>query len=301
MVPGLQAEVLYSFINHFISLIIRIILKIFLIKGINQISCVVLMDDGLEESIDKIILKHAGMIGRKKAYSILIGYRGLSMRTNATDVLSGKFQDGTIIDIEDYIERIFSKKRFEKDGEERFLRTMIMGNKPNSIRIVLWGKHADLIDLLSVERRDKVLATNLKLTNRNGITELSSTSSTSFSRIVPSNTGISDFSSLAESGDRYVDVIGKVSSLGPIRYFVNLNGSQSGVSDCTLTDGRSEIRLVLWGDSSRSSADMHPGDYIKVESALIKRSEQGIELHSNDLSRILISASLKGRVKSAGN
>ena len=259
------------------------------------------MEDGLEERIDRIIIRHAGMIGRKKAYSILMGIQGLSMKTNASEVLSGKIQDGTILDLEDYVERIFSKKRFEKGGEERFLRTMIMGNKQDPVRVVLWGKHADLIDSLSVERRDKILATNLKLTNRNGIMELSSTSITSFSRIVPSNTGISDFSVISESKERYVDVIGKVSSLGPIRYFVNLNGSQSGVSDCTITDGRSELRLVMWGDSSRSSADMHPGDYIKVESALIKRSEEGIELHSNDLSRILVSASLRGRVKIGGN
>lgn len=250
-------------------------------------------EDSSKKEVEKIIEEHGGMISRDMAVEIASGKAAEGRkagRASIADLRSGRIKTGNIVELETEVYRVFNKVRFEKDNKERFRRVLVLGKENDSLRVVLWDKHAQLVDSLSIERGDKIIASNLRVVEGREGPELSSTGSTFLSRAAPSNTGISDFSEL-RSGNRNIDIIGRVVSVSQIRYFVDLDGKQSGVSDCTITDGKIELKLVMWRSSSSCAAEMHPGDYIKVECASVKSTEAGVEISAADTSRILVTSS----------
>lgn len=216
-------------------------------------------------------------------------------KIQAKSVNAGSLNEGILVDIEDNVYRIFNKTRFEKDKKEGFRREMVLGDDHENIRITLWDKQADLVDNLAVERGDKVRISNAKVKRFNGGLELSGTAGTNVARVSPSATGITEFSALGPES-KNVDVICRVVSIGRIRYFMDLSGKQSAVSDCIVSDSKEQARLVMWRSSAAYAALMRPGGFIKVEQAAIKATNAGMEIIADDLSRILINDSLGRRL-----
>jgi len=196
--------------------------------------------------------------------------------------------DGDTVDIEDSMYRIFNKLRFEKAGVARISRVAVFGGEGSSVRATFWDKSAEMIDAALVQRKDRVVVTNMRVKKSGDDTELQSTASTYISRLVPARSAVTDFSQL-KGGEKNIDVSGRILSVNPIRFFRDLSGRDSGVADCTVTDGRMEARLVLWGSSSACTADMHPGDYIKAEFVSAKLTDNGMEIVASDSSRLLLS------------
>ncbi len=204
------------------------------------------------------------------------------------ELTASKLAEGDTVDIEDSVYRIFNKLRFERNGAVRVNRIVVLGSEGKSVRVVFWDKSAEMIDSATVQRKDRVIATNLRTKKTGDELELYSTASTYISRIMPAKTAVTDFSQL-HGGEKNIDVSGRVLSVNPIRYFKDLSGRDSGVADCSISDGKTELALRLWGSSSACAGEMHPGDYLKAEFVSAKATENGVEITANDSARLLLS------------
>ena len=115
-------------------------------------------------------------------------------------------------------------------------------------------------------------------------------------RVAPSKAEVTRLSAL-KNLDKDIDIIGKVVSVDPVRYFTDLSGRHVSVSSCTLSEGSTNIRMSMWRSSSLYAAEMHPGDYVKAEFVSVKASESGLEISAGDYSRIFIGSSLRPQVR----
>ncbi|MGC8662165.1 MAG: hypothetical protein ACP5RT_00030 [Candidatus Micrarchaeia archaeon] len=205
-------------------------------------------------------------------------------KVDIKDLLEGKVPLGSIIEIEDYVYRIFNPKKFEKEGKERILRSMILGDIERSIRVTLWNKSSFLVDSIPIERGDKIFASNLLL--RKGLTdfELSSTQNTFFNKIAQSNIDLVEFSLLKEG--KNIDIYGKITEIGSPKYFKDQNGKDRKVVRCVITDGITSVNAVFWDSSCDYVMTLHPGDFIKIEFASVKNDNKSIEVNANNFSRI---------------
>jgi len=251
----------------------------------------------MPSSPDEIIDKYSGMISRGMAEemaraSAAAGAAAKKMRVE--EILSAD-KLPQVIDIEDTVYRVFSKMLLQ-GGAGNYYRRIILGTEGRTISATLWRGHADLVDTLSIERGDFILAKSLAPRVWQGSTELTSTAATTFSRITPSSTGIVDYSKIA-AGAKDVDVIGKVVDVGPLHSFTTLSGRASSVADCNITNGSRNIRIVLWDSASRYAEAIRPGDYIKVEFVNAKEANGAIELHAGNGSRILASQQLRSKLQ----
>jgi replication factor A1 len=68
-------------------------------------------------------------------------------------------------------------------------------------------------------------------------------------------------------------VEGTVTSLQPVRSFVTRDGRQGQVRNLRLTDGRTVLRAVLWGDQALQP--LVPGDRIAIYQGTVKKSREG--------------------------
>ncbi len=203
------------------------------------------------------------------------------------ELLRSGAKDGDVVDIEDSVYRVFNKLRFERGGVARSSRIVVFGSEGGSVSASFWDKGADIVDSVMLQRKDRAIATNMTVRGAGGELALHSTNSTYVSRLMPARSAVTDLSQL-RGGEKNVDVSGRVLAVGQIRYFKNLSGRDSGVSDCTMTDGKVEARIVLWGSSSACAGEMHPGDYIKAEFVSVKGTDNGIEITANDSARVLL-------------
>jgi hypothetical protein len=200
-----------------------------------------------------------------------------------------------IVDVRDYIYRIFNPVEFQTQARKGIRRAMVLGREGHAVKVTLYDKYADFVDINAFERGDVILAKNMLVDNAN--MELRNTRDTLMSRIVPSQTGITDFSKLVD-GQKNIDVIGKLIEIGPIRY-VNTLGreSQVAVADCVITDSEAMMPVSLWGSSALMSTKMKPNDYMKIEFCSVRSRNGSAEIYAPDTSRILISKSLFSRTR----
>jgi hypothetical protein len=252
-----------------------------------------------KEELGKIVTEHGGMISKGMANDILEKRRMevTGVKVSIKDILEGKIRDGQPVILEDRIYRIFNKTTFKKDNRERQRRDVVIGIPPESLIVTFWDKYAEMVDLLFIGRGDKMLAENLKLKKGMYGYELSTMANTYLAQLSRSNTDISDFSTF-HAGDKEIDIIGKIAFAGDVRYFNDLKGKQGSVSDATLSDGKKEMRLTMWGSSSGLVKGMKVGSTVKIEFATIKETALGLEISAGESSRILVTQNLQEKSKS---
>lgn len=196
------------------------------------------------------------------------------------------------VDVRDYIYRIFNPTEFQTQNRKVVRRVIVLGREGHTVKVTLYDKYAEFIDINAFERGDVVLAKNMLVDNIGG--ELRNTRDTLMSRVMPSQTGITDFSKLAE-GQKNIDIIGKMLEIGSIRYVNTLSReSQVAVADCVITDSEISIPISLWGSSAMMTTGMNPNDYVKIEFCSVRSRNSSIEIYAQDASRVLISKSLFG-------
>ncbi len=245
----------------------------------------------LEEEISRTVKEHGELISREKARELISNKNQPApqkRKLTAAALIAANLQDGEVVDLEDNVYRVFNKVKFNRNGSAGVNRIVVFGSEGNSVKTILWEKSAEFPDAMQIQRKDKVLATNLRVHKNGDETELYSSTSTYFSRITPSKSSVTDFSQL-KGGERNIDIIGRIVSIGSSRSFKSLGGTESSVSDCNISDGKIEARVSLWGSCSTYTTEMHPGEFLKVEFASAKLSENGLELSASDASRMLIS------------
>ncbi len=254
-----------------------------------------------EEDISKIIDQNGGLIDKKMASQIKNTQEGTKSYQKLTVDLLLKHEvvDGSIVNIEDKVYRVFNKIKMEINGTPRIKRVVVLGAEARTVSISLWDKNCNFIDSMLIQRGDSVSISSLKVRKVSDDIELSSTSGTYISRVVPSYNFKSNFSELSEN-ERNIDIMGRILSVSPIRYFKDLDGKQSGVSECSITDGKTEAHVTLWRSSSGYSTDMHPGAYIKLEFVSVKKIDDKLEITATDASRILIGQGLGSLIGKIG-
>ncbi|MEM0201477.1 MAG: hypothetical protein QXD23_03670 [Candidatus Micrarchaeaceae archaeon] len=207
-------------------------------------------------------------------------------KINVKQLSQNKFTEDNLINIEDFVYRIFNKIKFESNGVIRIKRDVVLGEEGSTITVVLWDKCCELIDTLLVQRGDKVIISNLRIRNIQDTIELTNTQGTYVSRIVPTNIDIkTDFSKL-DKNEKNIDILGRILSVGPIRYFKDLDGKQNGISECTISDGHVEGKVTLWKSSSNYVNEMHPGSYIKIEFCSVKFLDDKLDITASERRRL---------------
>jgi hypothetical protein len=198
-----------------------------------------------------------------------------------------------IVDVEDTIYRVFNPVQYTQGAQGKSRRTVVIGSEPSTFNITFFGKFSEYIDIGKIERGDTVLIRNLSLDISSD--SLYTSPSTSISRIKPSSSGITDLSSIKD-GSRNIEVIGRVTELGPIRYVAKLSGQgQVAVADCKLSDKNTTIAASLWGSSALQTAKIGINDYVKIEFCSAVERNGGVEIYANDISRVLPGPVLSGR------
>ena len=225
-----------------------------------------------EDDIGKIIDQNGGLIDKTMASRIKNTQESAkSYQKLSVDLLLKRgAEDESIVNVEDKVYRVFNKIKIDIKGTPRIKRIIVLGAEGRTVSISLWDKNCNFIDSMLIQRGDSISISSLKVRKISDDIELSSTSGTYISRIVPSYNFKSNFSEIAEN-ERNIDIMGRILSVSPTRYFKDLDGKQSGVSECSVTDGKNEAHVTLWRSSSGYSADMHPGAYIKLEFVSVKK------------------------------
>ncbi|MEM3237166.1 MAG: hypothetical protein QXT89_02515 [Candidatus Micrarchaeaceae archaeon] len=249
--------------------------------------------------IENAIDAHYGLINKEMAKSVIEAKNQPTARKISASNVPGDLAEGSIVDLEGSVLKVLNKSAVQVGKAENYFRLMLLGSDKNPVRVVLWRKYADLVDNMLIERGDSILAKSLSVKKWQGSTEFSTTSATFFFKIKPALGGISDFSKLDPSM-RNVDIIAKLLSIGSVHYFMDLKSRQRGVARCTVTDGSMELPLVLWGISSNYASSLHPGNYIKIEYAAVKKTNISLEIHADDYSRILASSTFRSRMQKLG-
>ncbi len=236
---------------------------------------------------EEIIKNYNGMLDKNTADRLATNNK----RLNVDELSKLSIPIGSILDVEDYVLRLFNKRPFKTQTKESFVRHGLLGNDTVFIRLVLWDDNANLVDTIPIERGDRVFIKGLRLKNGSKGVELHTTNKTSIYRIMPQKQSfINDFSSLQES--KGIDIVGKITEISKPKYFNDQNKSRT-VVDSKLTDGKNEIKLVLWDSSALSTSYMNVGDIIKIEFANIKRVGDQLEIHATDKSRVIIKYNTK--------
>ncbi|MCL5007612.1 MAG: hypothetical protein M1164_02955 [Candidatus Marsarchaeota archaeon] len=258
-------------------------------------------------SQDDIIDEHFGMITSSQAAMISEGRMPGHVRQRDAINAAGLYafikvnrqrqpenqERHFIVDVEDVVYRVFNPVPYGqgRPGKER--RTVVIGSEPSTFNITLFDKFSEYVDIGKIERGDTVLIRNLSLDISRD--SLYTSPSTSISRIKPSSSGITDLSLIKEAG-RNIDVIGRVTELGPIRYVAKLSGQgQVAVADCKLSDSGTTLSASLWGSSALQTAKISINDYVKIEFCSAVERNGSVEIYANDLSRVLPSPALSGR------
>lgn len=253
------------------------------------------------QSAEDVLDSFSGMITREQALSIANGEDPAAHPEGSTNVAgllefikamrgAKRSEDAAklyTVNIEDTVYRIFN----EVEGSSR--RTVTLGRVGSTINAMLTDRLSSIVDERGFERGDLMAigGASLDIVNE----RLVGTKSTTLSRTRRSNLGITDFSMLKES-DRNIDIVGKVTEIGPLRYVNRLGASgQIAVADCKLTDTVNYIDVTFWGTSALLSKRMHVDDFIKIEFCSIRDVESKLQVNAGELSRVLISKELAAR------
>ena len=270
-------------------------------------------------STDEIVDNFSGMITRKQAQilseELEYGYvarQGVSSKevinvknllefvsmkvSPAKSLVHNTSKQGTYtVNLEDRIYRIFNLMEYPSQARRLLRRTVVLGTENLTIKLNLFGKIAEFIDINGFEVDDLVLIKNALFDIASG--ELSSTGKTVINRISPSYSGITDYSTLRD-GMKNISVIGKVMEIDPIRYVSRLNSDgQIAVAGCKITDHANVVTVSLWESSAIATTKLNVNDFVKFEFCGVRSRNDLPEIYCNNLSRVLVNGNLSARLK----
>ncbi|MDE1846263.1 MAG: hypothetical protein KGH53_03225 [Candidatus Micrarchaeota archaeon] len=258
-------------------------------------------------SEERVLDDHLGMISRKSAGKIA---EGSSIAENipsndpldiasemveVSDLLQRKTRVQELVEIEEVVYKVLSKRPVEVGGVDIIVRVLLLGTKEQNIRMVLFDKKADLPTLLPIEGGDKIIARNFVVREGTSGLELASIAQSTIAIESQAKTGINEFSRI-NLGAQEVDVVGKLVVIGPIKHSIFAAGRDDDSCSLTISDGIDQLKVLIVGNGIRDMEQAHPGDPVKIEFAQIRKNG-GVELYLNESSRILVSPSLRNRLR----
>ncbi|MDE1869604.1 MAG: hypothetical protein KGH71_01295 [Candidatus Micrarchaeota archaeon] len=256
---------------------------------------------------EKVLDEHLGMIDRQTASKIAEGKSIAEQRPSndpldiasemvtIADLAAGKVRLNSLVEIEEVVYKVYSKRLVEVGGVDIMTRLISLGTRENRIRLILFDGKVDLANSIPIERGDRIVARNFVV--RKGVHgfELASIAQSTIGREMSANTGITEFSRIKPDAQE-IDVLGKLVVIGPIKHSIFAVARDNDSCSFTISDGIDQMKVFVVGNNVRELESAHPGDPIKLEYATVRKNG-GVELYLNESSRILVSGSLKGRLR----
>jgi len=262
--------------------------------------------------LEKVVDKFSGFITKAQAEEILktdvthnvTDFRKINF--TAKDLISfmggksekqPKLEDKEmIVNIKDYIYRIFNPTSINVKGKELSKRVLIVGEEGSTVTLNLRDKLSEFIDINAFERGDFVSVNNAGLDLSTG--ELKSVQGTVINKVAPSKKAIiNDFSAINEEL-RKVDAIGRMLEISPIRHVNRLGRSgQIAVASCVISDSVNAVYASFWGSSALLTANMKTNDIVKMEFCDIRNRDGKYQIYANDNSRVVASSLFANRLK----
>jgi len=274
------------------------------------------------EGYELIMDKFSGMISKEDAIKIMNGEISLNLEENneqpkiqkqqindITDVRStiafintkkttlnanDKNTTNYIVDIKDVVYRIFNP--MESKLKKGIKRTIVLGYEGSTINLVVHNKLSDFIDVNAIERGDTIFIRNAVLDIKQSL--LYDQKNTIISKISPTNNKIYAVSELS-AGMRGVDVIGRITEIGTIKYVSALGNDQVAVASAKLSLNNVSVDVSLWGSSALATTRMNLNDFVKIEFCNVRSKFDKLEIIANDYSRVFSSNLLAQKVRRA--
>jgi replication factor A1 len=89
------------------------------------------------------------------------------------------------------------------------------------------------------------------------------------------------------AGMRNVDISGKILQVYELREF-NTGARQGKVANFLIGDETGTMRIVMWNDQAENIKKLNKGDVVKIKSGYIRENNARLELHMNDVSKLII-------------
>jgi replication factor A1 len=93
------------------------------------------------------------------------------------------------------------------------------------------------------------------------------------------------------AGMRSVETLGKVTNVFELREFQRKDGSPGKVASFIIGDETGRLRIVLWNDQTDIIKDIKEGAIVSIKDGFAKDNNNGVELHINQKSEIVINPS----------
>lgn len=262
-----------------------------------------MQNDGLSD-LERTVDKFSGFITKEQAENILKADYSSSAKVSETrkqttsakellkSISSKEIQQKpeeteSIVNIKDYIYRIFNPVNSNIKGKETTKRTVILGEEGTTLVLNLRDKLSEFIDINTFERGDTVMITNAILDLTTG--ELRTNQSTIINKVTPTKlVAINDYSTIREEL-RKVDVVGRIMEISPIRHVSRLGTGQIAVASCIISDSTNSIDISFWGSSAIKTALLKTNDFVKLEFCDVRIREGKMQVYVNDDSRVLAS------------
>lgn len=259
-------------------------------------------------STDQVLDEHLGMIDRQTA-SKMAEDKSLAQELESNDPLDiasemisvkqmilGNVKANSLVEIEETVYRVYNKKSVDINGADILIRMIILGTQGENIRLILFGEKAEIVNSLPIERGDRIIARNFVVRRGYNGLELASIVQSTIKIEYSAKSGINEFAKI-KGGASEVDVLGKMLVIGPIKHSIFAKGRDTDSCTFTISDGIDQMKVVAVGNVIRDVENSHPGDPIKIEFATVRSGISGPELYLNESSRVLVSQSLKSRLR----
>lgn len=266
--------------------------------------------------IDKVIEKFSGFITKEQADYILksetesqsnITDKSIKSNMSVKELLGltaakkpQKVSDddrSSIVNVKDYIYRIFNPQSSNIKGRESTRRVVILGEEGSTMALNLRDKLSEFIDINSFERGDQVIVNNVLLNPTAG--ELRSGQNTIINKVNPSKLNVITDYSLIKEELRKVDVMGRILEISPIRHVSRLGKTgQIAVASCVISDSINLIDASFWGSSAITTTGLKTNDLVKMEFCDIRTRDGKMQIYVNDDSRVLASNAFANRLLS---
>ncbi|OED29497.1 OB-fold nucleic acid binding domain-containing protein [Methanosphaera sp. WGK6] len=204
----------------------------------------------------------------------------------------------TIIGI---VTKIYDTITFSKnDGTEGQVKSIEVTDDTGAIRVTLWNKETEITmnknDIIKIEggniEFDEYAGNGYRLnTGWNASIvmnpEIDNELREKLSQIEKFKlTKISEASNIEIDEGQEIDIVGRILSIGDIRAFQRVDGTEGQVRSMTLSDETGSINVSLWDDKVDISQSL--GDAIKIENAQTRLGQGRMDLSVGRSSRITI-------------
>ena len=197
----------------------------------------------------------------------------------------GKLREGdNNFDVKVRTMHIFQPKKFEKNGKKGVLCNLVVADDTAEMRLTLWNKDAERLNIDKIERGSILLLKNCSMTSYNEKKQLGLNYSGNY--IIEKNdakypeAGVKSMQ-LGElvAGLDNVDVFVRVARVFPAKEFES-SGKKGSLVSLMLQDGTKEVRATAWNDLVAEVSGLRQNDLVKIEGAYTKEGLNGnVELN----------------------